>query len=152
MATATAAPDTVLTPDQEDEELLHELDRRLIDIERSGRRARLVSTEGTEIHIPDSVFHALRRVVEAMGRGQSIILVPQGKVLTTKQAADLLHVSRTFLSRNLLGSSIPFEMVGSHRRVLLDDVLDYRETRAHERRGLLDEMAVAAQEVEGGYR
>jgi excisionase family DNA binding protein len=91
-------------------------------------------------------------VIEAMSRGASIALVPQGRELTTKQVAELLHVSRPFLVRNLLGKEIPFEKVGSHRRVRLDDVLAYRERRARERRALLDDMTAAAQDVKGGYR
>jgi excisionase family DNA binding protein len=152
MSTATLAPETVFAPDEADESQLRELDQRLIRIEAHRQAARLIGPDGEEIRIPDSAFHALRRVVDAMSRGQSIALVPQGKVLTTKQAADLLHVSRTFLSRSLLGTEIPFEKVGAHRRVRLEDVLAYRERRARERRALLDEMAAASQMVEGGYR
>jgi excisionase family DNA binding protein len=82
----------------------------------------------------------------------TIALVPQGRELTTRQAAELLHVSRPFLVRNLLGKQIPFEKVGSHQRVRFEDVLAYRERRTRERRALLDDMTAAAQDVEGGYR
>jgi excisionase family DNA binding protein len=92
------------------------------------------------------------RVVEAMSQGATIALVSQGRELTTRQAAELLHVSRPFLVGNLLGTEIPFEKVGSHRRVRLEDVLAYRERRRRARRALLDGMTAAAQDVEGGYR
>lgn len=152
MTSGTVAPETVLAPEREDESQLKALVDRLMRIEERRQTARLVGPDGEEIPLPGSAFHALKRVVDAMSRGQSIALVPQGKELTTKQAADLLHVSRTFLSRSLLGTEIPFEMVGSHRRVKLEDVLAYRERRAKDRRALLEEMAAQAQEVEGGYR
>jgi excisionase family DNA binding protein len=79
-------------------------------------------------------------------------LVPQGRELTTKQAAELLHVSRPFLVRKLLGKEIAFEKVGTHRRVRLTDVLAYRERRAQERQRLLNEMTRGAQDLPGGYR
>src|SRR5262249_57216273 len=120
-----------------------------IDAQRQS--ARLVGPDGQEIPLPASAFHALHRIVDAMSRGATVVLIPQGKELSTKQAADLLHVSRPFLVRNLLGREIPFEMVGSHRRVRIEDVLAYRERRARERRARLGDMTAAAQDVEGGY-
>ena len=151
MTGATLAPDTVVAPDRADERQLRELGERLVQIEVRRQTARLVGPDGDEIPIPESAFHALRQVVDAMSRGFSISLVPHGMELTTKAAAELLHLSRPFLVRNLLGKEIPFEMVGTHRRIRLEDVLAYRERRAHERRALLDEMTAAAQDVEGGY-
>lgn len=152
MATATLAPDTVLTPRPGEENDLRALDERLAEIGARNQVARLVGPDGEEIPLPPSAFHALQRVIEAMSHGLTITLVPHGQQLTTKQAADLLDVSRPFLVRNLLGVEIPFEKVGSHRRVRLDDVLAYRERRARERRALLDEMTAAAQDLPGGYR
>ncbi|MGI0129041.1 MAG: excisionase family DNA-binding protein [Thermoplasmata archaeon] len=152
MATAALAPDTVLAPRPGEEDDLRALDEQLTEIGARDQVARLVGPNGEEIPLPPSAFHALKRVIEAMSHGLSITLIPHGQQLTTKQAADLLHVSRPFLVRNLLGGEIPFEKVGSHRRVRLDDVLAYRERRARERRTLLDEMTAAAQDLPGGYR
>jgi excisionase family DNA binding protein len=151
MATTTLAPDTVLAPNPAEENDLRALDERLAEIGAHDQVARLVGPDGEEITLPPSAFHALQRVIEAMSHGLTITLVPHGRQLTTKQAADLLHVSRPFLVRNLLGREIPFEKVGSHRRVRLEDVLVYRERRARERRALLDEMTAAAQDLPGGY-
>jgi len=149
---ATAAPETVVAPEAGEEAKLRALDVQLTEMEARTQPARLIGPNGEEIAIPASVFHALRIVVEGMSRGLSLHLVPQGKELTTKQAADLLHVSRPFLVRNLLGKEIPFEKVGTHRRVRLTDVLAYRERRAQQRRQLLDDMTQAAQDLPGGYR
>jgi excisionase family DNA binding protein len=146
------ATNEVLSADPAEQPQLRVLDERLAELEAQHEMARLIGPDGSEIPFPASAFHALQRVIEAMSRGASIALVPQGKELTTKQAAELLHVSRPFLVRNLLGKEIPFDTVGSHRRVRLEDVLAYRERRARERRALLDDMAAAAQHVEGGYR
>jgi excisionase family DNA binding protein len=146
------APETVVAPEAGDEAKMRTLDKRLTEMQDRKQAARLIGPNGEEIPIPASAFHALRFVVEGMSRGLSVHLVPQGKELTTKQAAELLHVSRPFLVRNLLGKSIPYEKVGTHRRVRLSDVLAYREQRAQDRRRLLDEMTQAAQDLPGGYR
>jgi len=152
VSTALLAPDTLLAPDPAEEHEIQALSDELSEIGSSDEPARLVGPGGEAIDLPPSVFHALQRVVDAMRQGLTITLVPHGKELTTKQAADLLHVSRPFLVRNLLGKEIPFEKVGTHRRVRLEDVLAYRERRARERRALLDSMTEAAQDVPGGYR
>lgn len=152
MARSSLATDDVLSPDPDEQPQLRVLDERLTELEAQHEVARLVGPDGSEIPFPASAFHALQRVIEAMSRGVPVALVPQGKELSTKKAAELLHVSRPFLVRSLLGKEIPFEKVGSHRRVRLEDVLAYRERRARERRALLDDMTAAAQDVEGGYR
>src|SRR5712692_7368457 len=108
MATATA-PETVVAPQAGEEAKLRALDVQLTEMEARSQTGRLIGPNGEEVSIPASAFHALRLVVEGMSRGLSVHLVPHGKELTTKQAAELLHVSRPFLVRNLLGNEIPFE-------------------------------------------
>lgn len=152
MTTETTAPENVIAPDPSEERALRDLNERLDEIGARGGTAKLVGSDGEEIAMPSSALDGLRRIVTAMSRGLTVTVVPHGRELTTRQAAELLHVSRPFLVRKLLGTEIPYEMVGSHRRVRLDDVLRHRELRAAARRRLLDEMSAAAQEVEGGYR
>ncbi len=119
---------------------------------RSSGHTVLKSSSGEEVKLPASAFEVLNRVADAMSHGKPIALVPYGQTLTTKQAADLLHISRPFLVRKLLGVEIPFEKVGSHHRLRLDDVLAYREKRHQARSALLDQMAAEAQTFSGGYR
>lgn len=152
MARSELATNEVLSADPAEEPQLRILDERLTELGARREVARLIGPDGREIPLPASAFHALQRVVDAMSRGTSIALVPHGKELSTKLAAELLHVSRPFLVRNLLGREIPFEMVGSHRRVRIEDVLAYRERRRRQRRKLLDDITATAQDVEGGYR
>jgi excisionase family DNA binding protein len=152
VATEAHTPDTVVGPAAEERAQLLALGEHIVRLEAEGQAARLVGADGEEIVLPPSALRALRLVVDAIARGAAVPLVPPGDLLTTQQAADLLHVSRPFLVRKLLGKEIPFEKVGSHRRVRVEDVLVYRERRAGERRQLLDEMTAAAQDVAGGYR
>jgi excisionase family DNA binding protein len=49
--------------------------------------------------------------------------------LTTQQTADLLGVSRPTVVRLINDKVLPAERIGNRHRLLLDDVLSYREER-----------------------
>lgn len=67
------------------------------------------------------------------------LIDPYGE-LATHQAAKFLGVSRPFLIKLLETDKIPYEKVGSHRRIHLEDVISYREEQKQLRRSALDEM------------
>lgn len=153
MTTATPQlPDNLLRAAPGDGDALEALLRQIDEIVRAHRTARLVGPDGEAIEIPASALHALKLVVEGMARGQTITLVPHGKELTTQEAADLLHVSRPHLVKLLDDGVIDHYKVGTHRRVRIEDVLDYRERRAGVRRERLDELTRLSEELDGGYR
>jgi excisionase family DNA binding protein len=153
MTTATPQlPENLVAPDPSEAPELEALGRQFEELFRQHRTARLVGADGETIEIPASAFHALRLVVAAMARGQTVTLVPHGRELTTQEAADILHVSRPHLVKLLDESVIPHYKVGTHRRVRIDDVLAYRERRAATRREQLDELTRLSEELEGGYR
>ena len=153
MTIASTAPDNIVAPSPEEAEPLELLDRRMEELFRQREQARLVGPGGDEVPIPASAFHALKLVVDAMSMGLTITLVPHGKELTSQQAADLLQVSRPFLIEKLLGTGvIPHHRTGRDRRILLDDVLAFREKRAQERRAAARRLTQLSQDVEGGYR
>lgn len=102
----------------------------------------LVIGEDASIVAPDGLEAAIRMVVEALSRGQAVSVVPQSHVLTTQQAADLLGVSRPTLIRLLEANRLPYQQVNSHRRLLLDDVLRYREERRQAQYQFLADTAV----------
>ncbi len=103
-------------------------------------RPKLCGREGVEIELPDAVFHHLVRVVRDMREGKVIVLFPENESLTTQAAANCLGVSRPFLVSLLDASAIKFHMVGSHRRIYLKDLMEYRKHRDHERRQGLDQL------------
>jgi len=151
--TTTTVPDHVLTPDpSEQDELveLRELLRRIAARERPV--ARLVAPDGSEVEIPASAFAALQAVVRDMAQGLTITLIPHDKELTTKEAANILNISRPFLVKLLDRGEIPYHRVGTHRRLNVEDVLGYRELRAARRREKLRELTELSEQVESGYR
>lgn len=107
----------------------------------------ITGPSGERIVLPAEVFEALRDVVDAMQRGQAVTIAPIQQRLTTQEAADLLGISRPTFVKLLEDGEIPFEQPGRHRRVLLADVLAYRERRSSARREALNEIVEVSQEA-----
>jgi excisionase family DNA binding protein len=150
-----AAPktqDNLVAPDPAEAEVMAQLNAEIDEIYREHGEARLLGPDGEMIGIPGSAFEALRLVVDAMSKGQTVVLAPQEEELTSQQAADLLRVSRPHLIKLLNKGEIPFHRVGTHRRIRLEDVLAYRSKRSQGRREKLDELTRLSENFEGGYR
>lgn len=114
--------------------------------ETAATRPRLIGPGG-ETELPDSLYSVLVRAVHELARGNGISILPIEAEVTTQQAADQLSVSRPYLIKLLEGGEIPFHMVGTHRRVKLIDLLDYRARRDDARETALDNMARQAVEL-----
>ena len=84
---------------------------------------------GEQVELPENVYRILQHVVEALQAGLAVTVAPTATTLTTQQAAELLGVSRPTVVKYLDSGQIPHTKVGSHRRVLLQDVLKFREAR-----------------------
>jgi excisionase family DNA binding protein len=97
--------------------------------------------EHDRIELPGAVHLALRKVVAALRAGKAVTIAPQTMTLTTQQAADLLGVSRPTVVRLINDNVLPAERIGTRHRLLLDDVLSYREER---RKRQYDALAATA--------
>jgi excisionase family DNA binding protein len=111
--------------------------RRLIQ----GGDAKLVGSDGRQIAIPQPVHELLLMILKNLQAGKAISIVPEHQQLTTQRAANILGVSRPFLVGVLENGGIPFHMVGSHRRVYLRDLLDYKRRRDAARHEAINSMA-----------
>lgn len=107
----------------------------------------IVGPNGERIELPPSLHRLIATIVHELAQDNAVTLAAVHADLTTQQAADLLNVSRPFLVNLLESGAIPFHKVGTHRRVRLQDVMSYRQTRGQERRTALAEMAREAQEL-----
>lgn len=139
--TAAETPSTVLPP--EDLEVM--LDVSLF-LEQAEGRAVLVGPDGQHVNLPVEVHDVLAAVAHAMALGKAITIAPVDQVLTTQEAADFLGISRPTLVKLLETGQIPFEQpaVGRHRRLRLQDVVDYQQASAKRRAAVLDEMTATA--------
>lgn len=100
----------------------------------------LVNAAGRRFELPPEVSDAFEQIVDLLSQGQGVTVVPHHQLLTTQEAAGLLNVSRPTLVKLLEAGELPFEMRGRHRRVRLQDVLDFQHSLRKERADALDEM------------
>lgn len=138
---AKVADVSALTLDPGDAHLQHDaaaLARRLRVLPGGAASpAQLVSPDGETIDIPPALFELLAAVAEELGQGHGVSVLPLHRQLTTTEAAQLLNVSRPHVISLLEGGDLPFEKVGTHRRVRLADVLSYRQIRDQRRQEAL---------------
>lgn len=112
--------------------------------------AALISPGGERIELPPSLHDVLMRVVEKLQEGQAVAVIPLMEELSTQAAADLLGVSRQFFVRECEAHKLPFHHAGTHRRVLLNDLLEYKKVREQARRQSIVRMARKSEEL-GDY-
>lgn len=112
---------------------------------------RLVTEQGENVHIPESVLMVLRYSVAALASGQVIQLNVTPQDLTIEEAANLLNVSNSYLIKLLEQWQILSTNVGSDRRIKREDLLIYKERKYREREQILNNL-VAMTEAEGLYR
>lgn len=99
--------------------------------------------------VPRAAAALLAQVLGFLANGQGVQLMPDNAMLTTQQAADALNVSRPYLIKLLEAGEIPYQMVGTHRRIAFKHLLEYIRQDEQRRRTVLDELAELGDEMSG---
>ena len=99
------------------------------------------------IVLPGMAMQMLLDILADISRGNPVSVIPYKTELTTQQAANLLNVSRPFLVKLLEKGEINHHKVGTHRRVYVKDVLEYKNKIDGDRSSTLDELAKLSQEL-----
>lgn len=122
-----------LDPSELTPEDFQEVERLLSEVFGQQRPA-LVSSTGERLDLPQPIFAMLTYVLRAIRDRRAIVMLPEDETFTTQAAADYLGMSRPFLIGLLDKGEIGFHYVGSHRRILFRDLMNYENTRDAARR------------------
>ena len=98
----------------------------------------------------DLPLAAVRLLIDGlteMAKGNLVSLAPTKAELTTQQGADLLRVSRPYFIKLLEEGKIPYRKVGSYRRVLMKDVLEYIDKYQQSATNAMLELVAESQEM-----
>lgn len=95
----------------------------------SGKGPVVLRAGQKDVRLPPGVSRAVRRLLDRLAAGEAVQMVSADTELTSREAAELLGISRTYLVRLVDEGRIPAHMVGTHRRLKASDVLAYRRDR-----------------------
>ena len=110
-----------------------------------------VEGESVPVAVPREAFDLFLEILRLTADGKTAAVLPLHSEVTTQQAAELLNVSRPYLVGLLDEGRIPFRLVGSHRRVRMDDLLAFKQADDARRTAILDELTSEAQRQGLGY-
>lgn len=99
------------------------------------------------IELPPQALRFIGELLGSLSEGQPVVLMPSKRELTTVEAAHFLNVSRPFVVKEISEGRLPHRMVGTHRRILVEDLLTYARTMRDQKAQALDRMAENAREL-----
>ena len=103
------------------------------------------------VRLPLLAVKLLQRILSEMADGNAVTVTPIQPEISTQEAADLLNVSRPYLVGLLENNTIPHRKVGTHRRVPLKALLEYKAASRAKAEKALQELADLSQELGLGY-
>jgi excisionase family DNA binding protein len=107
--------------------------------------------QGDDLILPGSVVQLLLNVLSEVSQGNAVNIMPIHAELSTQEAANILNVSRPHLVKLLEQGEIEFHKVGTHRKVLAKNIIEYKEKIIKQRHEVLDELVSISQEMGMGY-
>jgi excisionase family DNA binding protein len=103
-----------------------------------------VSLDASFLEVVTRAAEAMSTVMEAALKGVSFaVIVGDDGLMTSQEAADLLNVSRPYVTKLAREGRIAHQMVGTHHRFTRADVLAQREQMRADRTDALRDLAPA---------
>lgn len=104
------------------------------------------------VKLSGGLVKMLNQIFSLMANGKSIAVLASETEVSTQEAAELLDFSRPYVVKLLEEGKIPFRKVGKHRRMLLKDVLFYRQQFKKQQRKALEFLVQQAQDLKLDYQ
>jgi excisionase family DNA binding protein len=101
----------------------------------------------TPVAVPDQLGSIIEDSLKIIADGHAVTVVPKDLEIGSQEAANLLGVSRPYLVKLLDTGAIPSRKVGVQRRVIVADLLAYRDREKAARRQALRELAGEGQRL-----
>lgn len=138
------------TPTEQDAVAAREATAKIIPFVREGKPLKVLGSGDAHdepIVLPAFAAPLIQKMLEAIAAGHGVTIIPQHAELTTMEAADILNVSRPYLIKLLETGKIPYRKVGRHRRILMEDLMEYKEESDKKSRAAMDEMVALSEEL-----
>ncbi|MES2889801.1 MAG: excisionase family DNA-binding protein [Pseudomonadota bacterium] len=97
--------------------------------------------EHPTISLPPASLKLIGRLLGALSTGRPFTVLPQKQEFTTLEAANFLNVSRPFVSKEIAAGRLPHRMVGTHRRIPVQDLIAYADKMRAGQADALDTLA-----------
>jgi len=133
-------------PTEDQSNIARESSRQLAPVMNCDIRVHIAET-GEDIVLPAPAVRLLVETLVELGKGSAVSVVTIPAELTTQQAANILNVSRPYVVKLLEEGKLPYRKVGSHRRILLRDLLAYKREDDKKRMEALKELVALSQEM-----
>jgi excisionase family DNA binding protein len=115
--------------------------------EHGSASLRLGGADGKEIVLSDSILRLISEALSSAAAGKKLRLVEEDEEVSPEKAAEFLQVSRPYLVRLLDGGEIPFHYVGTHRRITMSDLIEYKRKRKIRSKEALQKMVEVSEEM-----
>lgn len=109
----------------------------------------LTTSDGVEapIQLPPSALKLMGQMLGLLSERKAFSLIPAKQELSTIEAANFLNVSRPFVVKEIEAKRLPHRMVGSHRRVAIEDLMTYARGMRKGQEQALERLADNAREL-----
>ncbi len=120
---------------------------------KSPLHLRLQPEDATQVgmEIPSAAVQVLADALVEMAKGNAVVVLPLNALLTLPQAADVLNGSPDFVQRLVDDGALPVADNSAERRVILEDLLNFKKLDDARRELIADQLTADGQELGMGY-
>lgn len=107
--------------------------------------------DGHTIDVEPELFELIRWVLINLAQNRPMMITPLDHELTTVQAAAFLNVSRPHVIKLIERGELACHMVGTHRRIRLDELIKFKRASEEASERALQDLADISQEHDMVY-